>query len=161
MNLISFCLLQMLRATIICCLLGSMLHPSVQGAQVDARNARQFHQQAQVQQQQYAVPQERQGLGGNFDVTTPFGTVQGGANLGVPQGNGLLTNAVIALGVLSLVNTVATVASGWFGNKDTEDDKDKEDGNYDLFVIASKALLKKSFIIMIGKFFESVISSVL
>ena len=55
--------LQMLRATIICCLLGSMLHPSVQGAQVDARNARQFHQQAQVQQQQYAVPQERQGLG--------------------------------------------------------------------------------------------------
>ena len=53
----------MLRATIMCCLLGSMLHPSVQGAQVDARNARQFHQQAQVQQQQYAVPQERQGLG--------------------------------------------------------------------------------------------------
>ena len=56
---------------------------------------------------------------------------------------------------------MATVASGWFGNKDDEDDKDKEDGNYDLFVIASKTLLKKSFIIMIGKFFESVISSVL
>merc|ERR1711936_356300 len=119
---------KMLRATIICCLLGSMLHPSVQGAQVDARNARQFHQQAQVQQQQYAVPQERQGLGGNFDVTTPFGTVQAGANLGVPQGNGLLTNAVIALGVLSLVNTVATVASGWFGNKDNEADKEKKKG---------------------------------
>ena len=55
---------------------------------------------------------------------------------------------------------MATVASGWFGNKDDEDDKDKEDGNYDLFVIASKALLKKSFIIMIGKVFETVISSV-
>merc|ERR1712025_1472654 len=109
-----------------------MLHPSVQGAQVDARNARQFHQQAQVQQQQYAVPQERQGLGGNFDVTTPFGTVQAGANLGVPQGNGLLTNAVIALGVLSLVNTVATVASGWFGDKEDEGeeeaDKEKKKG---------------------------------
>merc|ERR1712201_3526 len=61
---------------------------------------RQFHQQAQVQQQQYAAPQER---------------------------HGLVTNAVIALGVLSLVNSVATVASGWFGNKDDEDDKDKED----------------------------------
>jgi len=114
-----------------CCLLGSMLHPSVQGAQVDARNARQFHQQAQVQQQQYAVPQERQGLGGNVDFTTPIGSFQAGGNLGLQpnQGeNGLLTNGVIALGVLSLVNTVATVASGWFGNKDDDDDKDKEDG---------------------------------
>ena len=101
---------------------------------------------------------------GNVDFTTPIGSFQAGGNLGLQPnqgGNGLLTNAVIALGVLSLVNTVATVASGWFGNKDDEDDKDKEDGNYDLFVITSKVLLKKSFIIMIGKVFETVISSVL
>ena len=101
---------------------------------------------------------------GNFDVTTPIGSFQAGGQLGLgaPQGNGLLTNAVIALGVLSLVNTVATVASGWFGNKDDEGDKDEDkDGNYDLFVIASKTLLKKSFIIIIGKLFETMISSVL
>ena len=52
---------------------------------------------------------------GNVDLTTPFGGAGINANVGVPEsGNNLLTTAVIGLGVLSLVNTVATVVIPYF-----------------------------------------------
>ena len=57
---------------------------------------------------------------GNVDLKTPFGGAGINANIGVPEsGNNLLTTAVIGLGVLSLVNTVATVVIPLFKKDDT------------------------------------------
>ena len=57
---------------------------------------------------------------GNVDLNTPFGGAGINANIGVPEsGNNLLTTAVIGLGVLSLVNTVATVVIPLFKKEDT------------------------------------------
>ena len=65
---------------------------------------------------------------GNVDLTTPFGGAGINANVGVPEsGNNLLTTAVIGLGVLSLVNTVATVVIPMF--KKEEDDKKPATGS--------------------------------
>ena len=59
-------------------------------------------------------------------VTTPLGGFGGNANLGFPGQNGgqssLLSTAVIGLGVLSLINTVATVVVPYF----TKDEKPAE-----------------------------------
>jgi len=55
------------------------------------------------------------------DLSTPFGGAGINANIGVPEsGNNLLTTAVIGLGVLSLVNTVATVVIPFLGGKKDE-----------------------------------------
>lgn len=56
---------------------------------------------------------------GNVDLTTPFGGAGVNANVGLPApANNLLTTAVIGLGVLSLINTVATVVTPYFSKKD-------------------------------------------
>ena len=65
---------------------------------------------------------------GNVDLSTPFGGAGINANVGLPEsGNNLLTTAVIGLGVLSLVNTVATVVIPMFNGKD--DTTDEGTGN--------------------------------
>merc|ERR1712018_579540 len=81
------------------------------------RGPRQY-QQAQPQQAFNADP--RQGFGGNAELQLgPFGSVSGGANIGVPSsGSTLLTNAVIGLGALSLINTIATVVTPYLTKKD-------------------------------------------
>merc|ERR1712088_1308205 len=108
---------KMLRFSLFCIAL-STLNPYCFAAQVDARTARQYGQQqvnGQQQQQQFA-PQERQGFGGSVGVQTPFGGLDGNVNLGLPNANdnSLLTNSIIVLGVISLVNTVATVVIPFF-----------------------------------------------
>ena len=56
---------------------------------------------------------------GNVDLTTPFGGAGVNANVGLPApANNLLTTAVIGLGVLSLINTVATVVTPYFSKND-------------------------------------------
>ena len=71
---------------------------------------------------------------GNVDLTTPFGSAGINANVGVPEsGNNLLTTAVIGLGVLSLVNTVATVVIPFFKTDEapaagTDTDSDSDTG---------------------------------
>ena len=49
-----------------------------------------------------------------------LGSVQGGANIGLPSysGSSLLTNAVIGLGALSLINTIATVVTPYLTKSD-------------------------------------------
>merc|ERR1712088_333400 len=111
---------KMLRFSLFCIAL-STLNPYCFAAQVDARTARQYGQQqvnGQQQQQQFA-PQERQGFGGSVGVQTPFGGLDGNVNLGLPNANdnSLLTNSIIVLGVISLVNTVATVVIPFFTKK--------------------------------------------
>merc|ERR1712066_1055815 len=59
---------------VIGCLLVSTLHPAVLAATSGVRDARQY-QQVQGQQPQYAQSQERQGIGANLDVNTPFGGI--------------------------------------------------------------------------------------
>ena len=57
---------------------------------------------------------------GNVDLTTPFGGVGIKANLGgtdAAQTN-ILTTAVIGLGVLILIDTLATVVTPYFSKKD-------------------------------------------
>merc|ERR1712241_1386874 len=103
---------KMLRFSLFCIVL-STLNPYCFAAQVDARTARQYaQQQVNGQQQQQFAPQERQGFGGNAGLNFgPLGNVEVGGNINVPSpGNGLLQNAVMALGALTLVNIVATVA---------------------------------------------------
>ena len=57
-----------------------------------------------------------------------LGSVQGGANIGLPSysGSSLLTNAVIGLGALSLINTIATVVTPYLTKKDDADDATTE-----------------------------------
>merc|ERR1711971_98310 len=91
-----------------------LLSTTVLGAVQPNRDARQFQPQQGVPHQGENL-QARQGFGGNVDLTTPFGGAGINANVGVPEsGNNLLTTAVIGLGVLSLVNTVATVVIPYF-----------------------------------------------
>merc|ERR1712001_283946 len=107
---------KMLRFSLFCIAL-STLNPYCFAAQVDARTARQYaQQQVNGQQQQQFAPQERQGFGGSVGVQTPFGGLDGNVNLGLPNANdnSLLTNSIIVLGVISLVNTVATVVIPFF-----------------------------------------------
>merc|ERR1712241_368240 len=106
-------IIKMLRFSLFCIVL-STLNPYCFAAQVDARTARQYgQQQVNGQQQQQFAPQERQGFGGNAGLNFgPLGNVEVGGNINVPSpGNGLLQNAVMALGALTLVNIVATVAA--------------------------------------------------
>merc|ERR1712203_1303977 len=99
---------------------------TVLGAVQPNRDARQFQPQQGVPYQGDNV-QARQGFGGNVDLTTPFGGAGINANVGLPDsGNNLLTTAVIGLGVLSLVNTVATVVIPMFKKED--DDKKPSTG---------------------------------
>merc|ERR1712241_546565 len=119
-------IIKMLRFSLFCIVLTT-LNPYCFAAQVDARTARQYGQQVngQQQQQQFA-PQERQGFGGNAGLNFgPLGNVEVGGNINVPSpGNGLLQNAVMALGALTLVNIVATVAAPYLsGGKDEEGTK--------------------------------------
>merc|ERR1712088_534377 len=110
---------KMLRFSLFCIAL-STLNPYCFAAQVDARTARQYgQQQVNGQQQQQFAPQERQGFGGSVGVQTPFGGLDGSVNLGLPNANdnSLLTNSIIVLGVISLVNTVATVVIPFFTKK--------------------------------------------
>merc|ERR1712241_605843 len=112
-------IIKMLRFSLFCIVL-STLNPYCFAAQVDARTARQYaQQQVNGQQQQQFAPQERQGFGGSVGVQTPFGGIDGNVNLGLPNANdnSLLTNSIIALGVISLVNTVATVVIPFFTKK--------------------------------------------
>merc|ERR1712001_425888 len=109
-------IIKMLRFSLFCIAL-STLNPYCFAAQVDARTARQYgQQQVNGQQQQQFAPQERQGFGGSVGVQTPFGGLDGNVNLGLPNANdnSLLTNSIIVLGVISLVNTVATVVIPFF-----------------------------------------------
>ena len=64
-------------------------------------------------------------------VNTPFGGVSG--NIGVGSGlqnNNLLMAVVVGLGVLSLINILATVIVPWLSNLGDDDDDadDQEDG---------------------------------
>merc|ERR1712001_256046 len=114
-------IIKMLRFSLFCIAL-STLNPYCFAAQVDARTARQYgQQQVNGQQQQQFAPQERQGFGGSVGVQTPFGGIDGNVNLGLPNANdnSFLTNSIIALGVISLVNTVATVVIPFFTKPDT------------------------------------------
>ena len=55
-----------------------------------------------------------------MDLTAPFGGAGVNANVGLPApANNLLTTAVIGLGVLSLINTVATVVTPYFSKDET------------------------------------------
>ena len=55
-----------------------------------------------------------------MDLTTPFGGVGINANIGgsVETQNNILATAVIGLGVVSLINIVATVVTQYFSKKD-------------------------------------------
>merc|ERR1739844_657386 len=88
------------------------------GANVENRGPRQY-QQAQPQQQAFTAD-PRQGFGGQAELNFgQLGSVQGGANIGLPStGSSLLTNAVIGLGALSLINTIATVVTPYLTKKD-------------------------------------------
>ena len=67
-----------------------------------------------------------------MDLNTPFGGAGINANVGLPEsGNNLLTTAVIGLGVLSLVNTVATVVVPWLGGDDKKEEDKKDDDKKD------------------------------
>merc|ERR1712223_1002168 len=68
------------------------------------------------------------GFGGNAELQLgPFGSVQGGANIGLPtSGSTLLTNAVIGLGALSLINTIATVVTPYLTKNDATEDATTE-----------------------------------
>merc|ERR1711956_64016 len=106
-----------------------LLSTTVLGAVQPNRDARQFQPQQGVPYQGDNV-QARQGFGGNVDLTTPFGGAGINANVGLPSsGNNLLTTAVIGLGVLSLVNTVATIVIPFFkgDKKETETGTDDTD----------------------------------
>merc|ERR1711956_175718 len=109
-----------------------LLSTTVLGAVQPNRDARQFQPQQGVPYQGDNV-QARQGFGGNVDLTTPFGGAGINANVGLPSsGNNLLTTAVIGLGVLSLVNTVATVVIPFFKtDKETETGTDDTDTDAD------------------------------
>merc|ERR1719278_2540340 len=93
-------------------------------------NARQFEPQQSEFGEWKSVSQGdnvqgREELGANVDLTTPFGGAGINANVGLPEsGNNLLTTAVIGLGVLTLVNTIASVAIPFFTNKEDDDAKD-------------------------------------
>merc|ERR1712038_828634 len=92
------------------------------------RGPRQY-QQAQPQQQQTFNADPRQGgFGGNAELQLgPFGSVQGGANIGLPtSGSTLLTNAVIGLGAVSLINTIATVVTPYLTKNDATEDATTE-----------------------------------
>merc|ERR1712008_215592 len=103
-----------------------LLSTTVLGAVQPNRDARQFQPQQGVPYQGDNV-QARQGFGGNVDLTTPFGGAGINANVGLPSsGNNLLTTAVIGLGVLSLVNTVATVVIPFFKGDKKETDTDAD-----------------------------------
>merc|ERR1712172_378995 len=96
-----------------------LLSTTVLGAVQPNRDGRQFQPQQGVPYQGDNV-QARQGFGGNVDLSTPFGGAGINANVGLPEsGNNLLTTAVIGLGVLSLVNTVATVVIPYFKGDDS------------------------------------------
>merc|ERR1711974_490229 len=75
----------------------------------------------------YQMPQDtfgpRQGFGGQASVGLgPFGEFNAGGNLQVPNGSvNFLFNAILVLGALSLIQTVATVVTPFlFGGDDEE-----------------------------------------
>merc|ERR1739848_986091 len=81
----------------------------------------------------YAMPQDqyaaaRQGFGGQASLGLgPFGEINAGGNLQVPSGTeNFLVNAIIALGVLSLIQTAATVAVPWFLGTSADGDTEGE-----------------------------------
>merc|ERR1712223_90281 len=80
------------------------------------------------QQQTFNADPRQGGFGGNAELQLgPFGSVQGGANIGLPtSGSTLLTNAVIGLGALSLINTIATVVTPYLTKKDATTEKPAE-----------------------------------
>merc|ERR1711944_134469 len=65
------------------------------------------------QYDQWQEAQARQGFGGNVDASFgPFGSASVGGNLQLPGSggdSGLLTTVLIGVGLLTLVNTIATV----------------------------------------------------
>merc|ERR1711944_273381 len=65
------------------------------------------------QYDQWQEAQARQGFGGNVDASFgPFGSASVGGNLQLPGSGGdsnLLTTVLIGVGLLTLVNTIATV----------------------------------------------------
>merc|ERR1739844_819601 len=103
------------------CVCGAM------GANVENRGPRNYPQ-AQPQQQAFSAD-PRQGFGGQAELNFgQLGSVQGGANIGLPSSSGssLLTNAVIGLGALSLINTIATVVTPYLTKDDAADDATTE-----------------------------------
>merc|ERR1712165_209467 len=80
------------------------------------------------QYQTFNADPRQGGFGGNAELQLgPFGSVQGGANIGLPtSGSTLLTNAVIGLGALSLINTIATVVTPYLTKNDATEDATTE-----------------------------------
>merc|ERR1712020_75308 len=76
----------------------------------------------QEQYDQWQAAQARQGFGGNVDASFgPFGSASVGGNLQLPGSGGdtgLLTTVLIGVGLLTLVNTIATVVVPMFNGSE-------------------------------------------
>lgn len=73
---------------------------------------------------------ENGGLGFQGGLNTPIGGFDGNVGLRAPNNflnSNLLTTVVIGLGLLSLINIVATVVTPWFSNLGSDEDDEEED----------------------------------